>query len=56
MLSKFIVALGSVALKHLMGAVEGCRELAPEREPAAAERPDLLAMYEGCRQVKRKGR
>lgn len=39
----------------LKAAVEKCRELAPEWEPAAAERPDLLAMYEGRRQERRKG-
>ena len=100
---KIIVALGSVALKYLMGegaritkdrgrwfetkygtpaiatyhpaylrqdivkakwevfydlkaAVEKCRELAPDWEPASAEKPDLLAMYEGRRQERRKGR
>jgi len=40
----------------LKAAVEKCRELAPEWEPAAAEKPDLLAMYEGRRQERRKGR
>ncbi len=40
----------------LKAAVERCRELAPEWEPAAAERPDLLAKYESRRQDRRKGR
>ncbi len=34
----------------LKAAVEKCRELAQEWVPAAAEKPDLLAMYEGRRQ------
>lgn len=40
----------------LKAAVEKCRELAPEWEPASAEKPDLLAMYEGRTQKRRKGR
>jgi len=40
----------------LKAAVEKCRELAPEWEPAAAEKPDLLAMYESRRQERRQGR
>jgi len=40
----------------LKATVEKCRELAPEWEPAAAEKPGLLAMYEGRRQARRKGR
>jgi DNA polymerase len=40
----------------LKAAVEKCRELAPGYELASAERPDLLAMYEGRRQERRGGR
>jgi DNA polymerase len=40
----------------LKAAVEKCRELAPGYELASAERPDLLAMYEGRRKERRGGR
>ncbi len=40
----------------LKAAVERCRELAPGYELASAEKPDLLAMYEGRRLERRGGR
>jgi uracil-DNA glycosylase, family 4 len=40
----------------LKAAVEKCREMAPDYELAAAERPDLLAMYESRRQERKNHR
>jgi DNA polymerase len=40
----------------LKAAVEKCKELAPDWELASAAKPDLLAMYEGRRQERKRGR